>query len=196
MFKRLVAVATATMLTIAMSVSAFAATGVSAKEQELINSLPADYQAKAESILKDVDLTDAEVAQVQQAVKDVKAGKTVEELKAHGEAELTKMANEVLAKVDTIVKKYDIKVSAADIVKLAQAKTPAEINAVTVTVGNPTGTQTPAPAPTQNNNKNDGNLNTTPKGVDFSTTAAVVAGLGLSVAGIAVIAKKKDLVNA
>ncbi len=196
MFKRLVAVATATMLTIAMSVSAFAATGVSAKEQELINSLPADYQAKAESILKDVDLTDAEVAQVQQAVKDVKAGKTVEELKALGEAELTKMANEVLAKVDTIVKKYDIKVSAADIVKLAQAKTPAEINAVTVTVGNPTGTQTPAPAPTQNNNKNDGNLNTTPKGVDFSTTAAVVAGLGLSVAGIAVIAKKKDLVNA
>ncbi len=106
------------------------------------------------------------------------------------------MANEVLAKVDTIVKKYDIKVSAADIVKLAQAKTPAEINAVTVTVGNPTGTQTPTPAPTQNNNKNDGNLNTTPKGVDFSTTAAVVAGLGLSVAGIAVIAKKKDLVNA
>lgn len=196
MFKRLVAVATATMLTIAMSVSAFAATGISAKEQELINSLPADYQAKAESILKDVDLTDAEVAQVQQAVKDVKAGKTVEELKALGEAELTKMANEVLAKVDTIVKKYDIKVSAADIVKLAQAKTPAEINAVTVTVGNPTGTQTPAPAPTQNNNKNDGNLNTTPKGVDFSTTAAVVAGLGLSVAGIAVIAKKKDLVNA
>lgn len=179
-----------------MSVSAFAATGVSAKEQELINSLPADYQAKAESILKDVDLTDAEVAQVQQAVKDVKAGKTVEELKALGEAELTKMANEVLAKVDTIVKKYDIKVSAADIVKLAQAKTPAEINAVTVTVGNPTGTQTPTPAPTQNNNKNDGNLNTTPKGVDFSTTAAVVAGLGLSVAGIAVIAKKKDLVNA
>ncbi|MDE7307522.1 MAG: hypothetical protein K2N61_02510 [Lachnospiraceae bacterium] len=194
MFKRLVAVATATMLTIAMSVSAFAATGVSAKEQELINSLPADYQAKAESILKDVDLTDAEVAQVQQAVKEVKAGKTVEELKALGEAELTKMANDVLAKVDTIVKKYDIKVSAADIVKLAQASTPAEINAVTVTVGNPTGTQTPAP--TQGNNKNDGNLNTTPKGVDFSTTAAVVAGLGLSVAGIAVIAKKKDLVNA
>lgn len=192
MFKRLVAVATATMLTIAMSVSAFAATGVSAKEQELINSLPADYQARAQSILKDVDLTDAEVAQVQQAVKEVKAGKTVEELKALGEAELTKMANEVLAKVDTIVKKYDIKISAADIVKLAQAKTPAEINAVTITVGNPTGTQTP----TQNNNKNDGNLNTTPKGVDFSTTAAVVAGLGLSVAGIAVIAKKKDLVNA
>ncbi len=194
MFKRLVAVATATMLTIAMSVSAFAATGVSAKEQELINSLPADYQAKAESILKDADLTDAEVAQVQKAVKEVKAGKSVEELKALGEAELTKMANDVLAKVDTIVKKYDIKTSAADIVKLAQAKTPAEINAVTVTVGNPKGT--PTPAPTQGNNKNDGNLNTTPKGVDFSTTAAVVAGLGLSVAGIAVIAKKKDLVNA
>lgn len=193
MFKRLVAVATATMLTIAMSVSAFAATGVSAKEQELINSLPADYQAKAESILKDADLTDAEVAQVQKAVKEVKAGKSVEELKALGEAELTKMANDVLAKVDT-VKKYDIKISAADIVKLAQAKTPAEINAVTVTVGNPKGT--PTPAPTQGNNKNDGNLNTTPKGVDFSTTAAVVAGLGLSVAGIAVIAKKKDLVNA
>lgn len=111
MFKRLVAVATATMLTIAMSVSAFAATGVSAKEQELINSLPADYQAKAESILKDVDLTDAEVAQVQKAVKEVKAGKSVEELKALGEAELTKMANDVLAKVDTIVKKYDIKIS-------------------------------------------------------------------------------------
>ncbi|MCI8824291.1 MAG: hypothetical protein HFH63_00085 [Lachnospiraceae bacterium] len=194
MFKRLVAVATATMLTIAMSVSAFAATGVSAKEQELINSLPAEYQAKAESILKDADLTDAEVAQVQKAVKEVKAGKSVEELKALGEAELTKMANDVLAKVDTIVKKYDIKISAADIVKLAQAKTPAEINAVTVTVGNPKGT--PTPAPTQGNNKNDGNLNTTPKGVDFSTTAAVVAGLGLSVAGIAVIAKKKDLVNA
>lgn len=196
MFKRLVAVATATMLTIAMSVSAFAATGVSAKEQEqeLINSLPAEYQAKAESILKDADLTDAEVAQVQKAVKEVKAGKSVEELKALGEAELTKMANDVLAKVDTIVKKYDIKISAADVVKLAQAKTPAEINAVTVTVGNPKGT--PTPAPTQNNNKNDGNLNTTPKGVDFSTTAAVVAGLGLSVAGIAVIAKKKDLVNA
>ncbi len=194
MFKRLVAVATATMLTIAMSVSAFAATGVSAKEQELINSLPADYQAKAESILKDADLTDAEVAQVQKAVKEVKAGKSVEELKALGEAELTKMANDVLAKVDTIVKKYDIKISAADVVKLAQAKTPAEINAVTVTVGNPKGT--PTPAPTQGNNKNDGNLNTTPKGVDFSTTAAVVAGLGLSVAGIAVIAKKKDLVNA
>ncbi len=194
MFKRLVAVATATMLTIAMSVSAFAATGVSAKEQELINSLPAEYQAKAESILKDADLTDAEVAQVQKAVKEVKAGKSVEELKALGEAELTKMANDVLAKVDTIVKKYDIKISAADVVKLAQAKTPAEINAVTVTVGNPKGT--PTPAPTQGNNKNDGNLNTTPKGVDFSTTAAVVAGLGLSVAGIAVIAKKKDLVNA
>ena len=194
MFKRLVAVATATMLTIAMSVSAFAATGVSAKEQELINSLPADYQAKAESILKDADLTDAEVAQVQKAVKEVKAGKSVEELKALGEAELTKMANDVLAKVDTIVKKYDIKISAADIVKLAQAKTPAEINAVTVTVGNPKGT--PTPAPTQGNNKNDGNLNTTPKGVDFSTTAAVVAGLGFSVAGISVIANKKDLVNA
>lgn len=195
MFKRLVAVATATMLTIAMSVSAFAATGVSAKEQELINSLPADYQAKAESILKDADLTDAEVAQVQQAVKEVKAGKSVEELKALSEAELTKMANDVLAKVDTIVKKYDIKVSAADIVKLAQAKTAADINAITITVGNPKGTTTPDPT-TPNNGKSDGNLNTTPKGVDFSTTAAVVAGLGLSVAGIAVIAKKKDLVNA
>lgn len=195
MFKRLVAVATATMLTIAMSVSAFAATGVSAKEQELINSLPADYQAKAESILKDADLTDAEVAQVQQAIKEVKAGKSVEELKALSEAELTKMANDVLAKVDTIVKKYDIKVSAADIVKLAQAKTAADINAITITVGNPKGTTTPDPT-TPNNGKNDGNLNTTPKGVDFSTTAAVVAGLGLSVAGIAVIAKKKDLVNA
>ena len=195
MFKRLVAVATATMLTIAMSVSAFAATGVSAKEQELINSLPADYQAKAESILKDADLTDAEVAQVQQAVKEVKAGKSVEELKALSEAELTKMANDVLAKVDTIVKKYDIKVSAADIVKLAQAKTAADINAITITVGNPKGTTTPDPT-TPNNGKSDGNLNTTPKGVDFSTTAAVVAGLGLSVSGIAVIAKKKDLVNA
>lgn len=195
MFKRLVAVATATMLTIAMSVSAFAATGVSAKEQELINSLPKEYQAKAESILKDADLTDAEVAQVQQAVKEVKAGKSVDELKKLSEAELTKMATDVLAKVDTVVKKYDIKVSVSDIVKLAQASTPAEINAITVTVGNPKGTTTPAPTQS-NNGKSDGNLNTTPKGVDFSTTAAVVAGLGLSVAGIAVIAKKKDLVNA
>lgn len=181
MFKRLVAVATTTVLTVAMAVTAFAAGKVNADEQKILDALtakgvPANYIAEVKAVLEDetveVSAADAEtaIANIDEAKKlvDAAGAKSIADVKAN--AELTKKLQNIVTKTATL-KSINVKVS-------FDAKT----GKPSVVTEN--GKITPA----------DSTIKDT--GVDFSTTAAVVAGLGLSVAGIAVIAKKKDLVNA
>lgn len=181
MFKRLVAVATTTVLTVAMAVTAFAAGSINADEQKILDELkakgvPESYIAEAKAVLEDesVDVSAADaktaIANIDEAKKlvDAKGRTSVAQIKA--DAELTKSIQAIVTKTAAL-KSVNVKVN-------FDAKTGKP------SIAKENGKIVPA----------DSSIKKT--GVDFSTTAAVVAGLGLSVAGIAVIAKKKDLVNA
>lgn len=177
MFKRLVAVATTTALTVAMAVTAFAAGNINADEQKVLDALKGTeaevYTAQVKAVLEDesVDVSAADaktaIANIDKA-KELVGTKTLAEIKA--DKDLTKKIQDLVTETATL-KTVNVKVS-------FDAKTgkPAVVTKDGSIV------------------KADPTIKGT--GVDFSTTAAVVAGLGLSVAGIAVIAKKKDLVNA
>ncbi|CDE53814.1 unknown [Roseburia sp. CAG:303] len=180
MFKRLVAVATTTALTVAMAVTAFAAGSLNDAEKDIIKALdgkvPANYVAEVQKVLEDenvnVSAADAKtaIANIDKAKEIVdKAGiKNVDELKANA----------------TVLKQVQDLVSSTAALKSVNVKVSFDAKSGKPSVATKDGKVVLA----------DASIAKT--GVDFSTTAAVVAGLGLSVAGIAVIAKKKDLVNA
>lgn len=181
MFKRLVAVATTTALTVAMAVTAFAAGSLNDAEKDIIkalndNKVPANYVAEVQKVLEDesvnVSAADAKtaIANIDKAKEIVdKAGiKNVDELKANA----------------TVLKQVQDLVSSTAALKSVNVKVSFDAKSGKPSVATKDGKVVLA----------DASIAKT--GVDFSTTAAVVAGLGLSVAGIAVIAKKKDLVNA
>lgn len=180
MFKRLVAVATTTALTVAMAVTAFAAGSLNDAEKDIIKALDgkvyANYVAEVQKVLEDenvnVSAADAKtaIANIDKAKEIVdKAGiKNVDELKANA----------------TVLKQVQDLVSSTAALKSVNVKVSFDAKSGKPSVATKDGKVVLA----------DASIAKT--GVDFSTTAAVVAGLGLSVAGIAVIAKKKDLVNA
>lgn len=187
MFKRLAAVATTTALTVAMAVTAFAAGSVNAEEQKVLDALKAEGvpAAQVEQVQKvfmedsvsltadDANTAIANIGDAKKIASD--AGYTsvsalLNDAK-NGSADAQDVINGIVAKVN------DTRAKIESIAKVTKAVT---FNAATGTIDGGVIT--------------DGEIANT--GVDFSTTAAVVAGLGLSVAGIAVIAKKKDLVNA
>ncbi|MDY5576830.1 MAG: LPXTG cell wall anchor domain-containing protein [Lachnospiraceae bacterium] len=176
MFKKLVAVATTTALTVAMAVTAFAAVGINDAEQKILDELKAkgvdaQYIAMAEKELS-ADGVDVTADAAKTAIANIdEAKKIVDEAGIKSVAELKKNTT-VLNKVASLVESTGTTVGVKVTVSVKDGK-------VTYTSPNYSGSA---------------ELEKT--GVDFSTTAAVVAGLGLSVAGIAVIAKKKDLVNA
>ncbi len=180
MFKRLVAVATTTALTVAMAVTAFAAGSLNDAEKDIIKALDGkvspNYVAEVQKVLEDenvnVSAADAKtaIANIDKAKEIVdKAGiKNVDELKANA----------------TVLKQVQDLVSSTAALKSVNVKVSFDATSGKPSVATKDGKVVLA----------DASIAKT--GVDFSTTAAVVAGLGLSVAGIAVIAKKKDLVNA
>lgn len=180
MFKRLVAVATTAALTVAMAVTAFAAGSLNDAEKDIIKALDgkvsANYVAEVQKVLEDenvnVSAADAKtaIANIDKAKEIVdKAGiKNVDELKANA----------------TVLKQVQDLVSSTAALKSVNVKVSFDAKSGKPSVATKDGKVVLA----------DASIAKT--GVDFSTTAAVVAGLGLSVAGIAVIAKKKDLVNA
>ena len=180
MFKRLVAVATTTALTVAMAVTAFAAGSLNDAEKDIIKALDGkvsdNYVAEVRKVLEDenvnVSAADAKtaIANIDKAKEIVdKAGiKNVDELKANA----------------TVLKQVQDLVSSTAALKSVNVKVSFDATSGKPSVATKDGKVVLA----------DSSIAKT--GVDFSTTAAVVAGLGLSVAGIAVIAKKKDLVNA
>ena len=180
MFKRLVAVATTTALTVAMAVTAFAAGSLNDAEKDIIKALDGkvspNYVAEVQKVLEDenvnVSAADAKtaIANINKAKEIVdKAGiKNVDELKANA----------------TVLKQVQDLVSSTAALKSVNVKVSFDATSGKPSVATKDGKVVLA----------DASIAKT--GVDFSTTAAVVAGLGLSVAGIAVIAKKKDLVNA
>lgn len=180
MFKRLVAVATTTALTVAMAVTAFAAGSLNDAEKDIIKALDGkvsdNYVAEVRKVLEDenvnVSAADAKtaIANIDKAKEIVdKAGiKNVDELKANA----------------TVLKQVQDLVSSTAALKSINVKVSFDATSGKPSVATKDGKVVLA----------DASIAKT--GVDFSTTAAVVAGLGLSVAGIAVIAKKKDLVNA
>lgn len=180
MFRKLVAVGTTAALTLAMGVSVFAAdAGINADEQRVLDQLkakavPEKYINQAKDALAadgvDVSKADADVAIANiDKAKELAGTKSIAEIKADKNLydQIKALVNETAA-----LKTINVKVS------------------WDTTSGAPS-----IVAGTTNNVKgNDDKIKGT--GVDFSTTAAVVAGLGLSIAGLAVVAKKKDLVNA
>lgn len=180
MFKRLVAVAATTALTVAMAVTAFAAGSLNDAEKDIIKALDGkvseNYVAEVRKVLEDenvnVSAADAKtaIANIDKAKEIVdKAGiKNVDELKANA----------------TVLKQVQDLVSSTAALKSVNVKVSFDATSGKPSVATKDGKVVLA----------DASIAKT--GVDFSTTAAVVAGLGLSVAGIAVIAKKKDLVNA
>lgn len=180
MFKRLVAVAATTALTVAMAVTAFAAGSLNDAEKDIIKALDGkvseNYVAEVRKVLEDenvnVSAADAKtaIANIDKAKEIVdKAGiKNVDELKANA----------------TVLKQVQDLVSSTAALKSVNVKVSFDATSGKPSVATKDGKVVLA----------DASIEKT--GVDFSTTAAVVAGLGLSVAGIAVIAKKKDLVNA
>ena len=178
MFKRLVAVATTTALTVAMAVTAFAAGSLNDAEKDIIkalndNKVPANYVAEVQKVLEDesvnVSAADAKtaIANISKA-KDLVGNKSLDEIKADKD----------------LIKKVQDLVSSTAALKSVNVKVSFDATSGKPSVATKDGKVVLA----------DASIAKT--GVDFSTTAAVVAGLGLSVAGIAVIAKKKDLVNA
>lgn len=178
MFKRLVAVATTTALTVAMAVTAFAAGSLNDAEKDIIkalndNKVPANYIAEVQKVLEDesvnVSAADAKTAVANIAkAKDLVGNKSLDEIKADKD----------------LIKKVQDLVSSTAALKSVNVKVSFDATSGKPSVATKDGKVVLA----------DASIAKT--GVDFSTTAAVVAGLGLSVAGIAVIAKKKDLVNA
>lgn len=189
MFKRLVAIATATVLTVAMSVSAFAAASATQKAEILDAVTKGGYVTTSDSVYKEISdfldqpsVTITSTSDIIAQIDDVK--------KLAKENNLTTVAalKEELAKNPT--SPLATKVSTA----IKSAATSAGVKNVTIDF---TKSNIITSVEMKDGTKltvGDGTIKKT--GVDFSTTAAVVAGLGLSVAGIAVIAKKKDLVNA
>ncbi len=184
MFKKFIAVSTASALTVAMAVTAFAAGSINASEQKILDELAAKgvpasqiEKVKAEFVKDGVEVTESEattaISKIDEAKEIVEKNgiTTVEELKANTEVlnQVTALANEAAKAV-----KYTGTIT-------VEAK----------------GNGTIAVAATNKDTK-AGTTSSTIKttGVDFSTTAAVVAGLGLSVAGVAVASRKKDFVNA
>ena len=206
MFKKIIAVSTATMLTIAMSASAFATdvAGISDAERELINSLPESLRAEAEDQLKaaNVDLSEANVNAL---VSEVKALETyfknekITSVDAAMKALKGDKAAEIEAKITTVAsvaKSAGITVDATAIIsdiKSGKIASTSDLSQSTVSIDS-------AKANDHKNKPIPGLRPETPGdsslGADFSTTAAVVAGLGIAVVGVAVVAKKKDLVNA
>lgn len=178
MFKKITAVATCSMLTIAMGVTAFAAGSLNENENKIIAELeakgvPASYveQAKAEMLKDGVEIT---ATQATTAIANIDEAKKIVEEKGYTSIAQLKADTETLNKVVALVEKTGDAVG----VKVT----------VDVTTGKVTAATSATPA------GSDSSIKTT--GVDFSKTVAVVAGLSLSVAGLAVVAKKKDLVNA
>ncbi len=191
MFKRLAAVATTTALTVAMAVTAFAAGSVNAEEQKVLDALKAEGVPAAQveqvqkvfmedSVSLTADNANTAIANIGDAKKIAsEAGYTsvaalLNDAK-NGSADVQKKAQDVINGI--VAKVNATREAIPSVAKVTKAVT---FNAKTGTLDGGVIT--------------DGEIANT--GVDFSTTAAVVAGLGLSVAGIAVIAKKKDLVNA
>lgn len=187
MFKRLVAVATTTALTVAMAVSAFAAGSVSADEQKILDVLKDNgiaegsaYYNEAKKMLEDESIN-VSAADATTAIANIKEVKKLVDEKGYTTIDQIKADTTVLNKVKE-------KVNAT-----------ASLKSIDVKVNWDATSSKPSVATKDGKILNTaGNAKSEIKatGVDFSTTAAVVAGLGLSVAGIAVIAKKKDLVNA
>jgi hypothetical protein len=189
MFKKLVAIAMASTMTAAMAITTFAASGLNDQEQKIITALenagvPSSQieKVKAELIKDGVDITATEadnaIANIDEAKKIVAdAGITsVEELKANQE-----VLNQVVAKANTAAKA----VGYADTISVSS--TGAVVSSGTTGIPTTTVSNT-------DSNKDSSTLKTT--GVDFSTTATVVAGLGLSVAGVAIASKKRVSANA
>jgi hypothetical protein len=187
MFKKLVAIAMASTMTAAMAITTFAASGLNDQEQKIITALenagvPSSQieRVKAEFIKEGVDITATEaesaIANIDEAKKIVEeAGITsIEELKAN-----ESVLKQVTAKVQSVATTVGY---VGTINPDGTVTAPAGSSAGIVVKDNSTG------------NTNDGSLKTT--GVDFSTTATVVAGLGLSVAGVAIASKKRVSANA
>jgi LPXTG-motif cell wall-anchored protein len=161
-----------------MAVSAFAAGSINANEQKVLDELTAKNvpasqieKVKAEFMKDGVDVTADEA---NTAVANVDKAKAIVDAKGYTTLEQLKAdtatMNEVVAIVNSTAKAVGVNVT------------------VSVAADGKVSTST------STNGSSDASIGKT--GVDFSTTAAVVAGLGLSVAGIAVFAKKNDLVNA
>jgi hypothetical protein len=189
MFKKLVAIAMASAMTVAMAVSAFAATGISTEEQKVLDYLkeagvPTSYIAQAEEVFMN-NTTDITADQAKEAMATIDDAKqivkdnnitTLEQLKAN-----TTVLNKVVAKANEAAKEVGYTETIKVTVKDSNGKTTVLDGSTTVV---------------DNSTPNDKSAVIANAGVDFSTTATVVAGLGLSVAGVAIASKKRVSVNA
>lgn len=175
MIKKIFAVATAAVMTFAMSVSAFAAGTIDANEQKILDELnakkvPAEYVTQAKNYFEKDDVT----VTADQATQII--------------ANIDDAAN--IAKSAGIKTKADLdKASAATIDAIvAKASAAAKVINLTVSYDAKKGVATIKDA--KGNVVATTNVGTKKTGADSTSTIAVVSFLGLAVAVLAVVTKK------
>lgn len=199
--KRLVSVVLAGAMTLAMSVSAFAATGVTKSEQKILNEAKAkalelgvdvdasqrfkDYYAQAESYLVKNDLSDAQVDALVAAV-DEAASTAKKEMDSNGAAKLSDLSSGVFSTLESKVASQITKAAEAVGIHVTQTANGWEVQDVN---GN---------AVVQSTTGSDGsNATIKQTGAELTTTVVMAVMFVGALSACIVVAKKRNLfVNA
>jgi hypothetical protein len=175
MFKKIMAVASAAAMMVAMSVSAFAAGSIDANEQKILDELnarkvPAEYVAQAKNYFEkdDVEVTVDQATEIIANIDDAAAI-----AKAAG---ITSSAD--LAKADTTV------------INNIVAKAQAAAKVVNLTVSYDAASGVASVKTVDGSTVFTSNVGTKKTGADSMSTVAVVSALGLAVVTLAVASKK------
>lgn len=199
--KRLVSVVLVGAMTLAMSVSAFAATGVTKTEQKILNEAKAkalelgvdvdasqrfkDYYAQAESYLVKNDLSDAQVDALVAAV-DEAASTAKKEMDSNGAAKLSDLSSGVFSTLESKVASQITKAAEAVGIHVTQTANGWEVQDVN---GN---------AVVQSTTGSDGsNATIKQTGAELTTTVVMAVMFVGALSACIVVAKKRNLfVNA
>lgn len=175
MIKKIFAVATAAVMTFAMSISAFAAGTIDANEQKILDELnakkvPAEYVTQAKNYFEKDDVT---VTADQATTIIANIDDAAQIAKTAGIKSADDLAKASTATIDAIV---------------AKASAAAKVVDLTVSYDAKNGTATVKD--TKGNVVATTNVGTKKTGADSTSTIAVVSFLGLAVAVLAVVTKK------
>ena len=196
-FKKLVSFVLAGAMTLAMSVSAFAATGVTETEQKILNEAKAkavelgvnvntsqrykDYYAQAETYLVKNDLTDKQVDALVAAV-DEAAATAKKEMSSNGVSKLGDLSSSVFAALESKVSSQITKAAEAvgiHVTKTANGWEVQDVNGNTV-AQNTTGT-------------NGSNATIKQTGAELTTTVVMAVMFVGALSACVVVAKKRNL---
>lgn len=176
MIKKIIAASAAAVMTLAMTISAFAAGTVDANEQSVLNELnakkvPAEYVSQAQNYFEkdDVSLTAEQAAVIIANIDDAAAIAKAAGIKTKDDVAKasTETINSIVAKANAAAAVVNLKVSYN-----------AQTGVVTIVTADGKSTVFTT------------NVGTKKTGADSMSTVAVISVLGLAVASLAVVSKK------